>query len=424
MTWFLLKGLLRDRQRSLFPILIVAGGVMITILVYCWLLGVVDDFAKTNAKLDTGHVKVMTRAYSEISSQLPNDLALSNISGFIDELKKDYPKLDWAPRIKFGGLLDFPDANGETRAQGPVFGIAMDMISTESKEKERLGLEEAIVRGNLPRDSGEIIVSEKFAQELGVQPGEMATLISATSNGGMAIHNFTISGTVTFGVAALDRNAMLADISDVQYALDMENGAGEILGYMPDMIYKEKWADTIADEFNGRFKDSKDELLPTMRTLMQQNNLEVGLNLVKMEIVIITAGMIFVMSIVLWNTGLMSGLRRYGEIGVRLAVGESKGHVYCTMILESLLTGIIGSVLGTVIGVGLSYYFQKHGLDMSGVMKGAKMMMSNKMRAMVTPTSFYIGLIPGLVATMIGTMIAGIGIFKRQTSQLFKELET
>jgi putative ABC transport system permease protein len=120
----------------------------------------------------------------------------------------------------------------------------------------------------------------------------------------------------------------------------------------------------------------------------------------------------------------MSGLRRYGEVGVRLAVGESKGHVYRTMIMESLLTGIIGSVLGTIIGVSLSYYFQKHGLEMSGIMKGAKMMMSNKMRALVTPASFYIGLIPGLVATVLGTMIAGIGIFKRQTSQLFKELET
>jgi len=107
-----------------------------------------------------------------------------------------------------------------------------------------------------------------------------------------------------------------------------------------------------------------------------------------------------------------------------LAIGESKGHVYGTLIYESILIGIVGSIPGTVIGIGLSYYFQKHGLDISGVMQGATMLMSNVMRARVTPAGYFIGLIPGILAMLLGTMIAGIGIFRRQTSQLFKELET
>ena len=42
------------------------------------------------------------------------------------------------------------------------------------------------------------------------------------------------------------------------------------------------------------------------------------------------------MSIVLWNAGLIGSLRRYGEIGVRLAFGEDKGRLYRAMIVESL----------------------------------------------------------------------------------------
>jgi len=34
---------------------------------------------------------------------------------------------------------------------------------------------------------------------------------------------------------------------------------------------------------------------------------------------------------------LMNGLRRYGEIGMRLAMGESKGQVYRSMIVESVI---------------------------------------------------------------------------------------
>jgi putative ABC transport system permease protein len=56
-------------------------------------------------------------------------------------------------------------------------------------------------------------------------------------------------------------------------------------------------------------------------------------------------------------------------------------------------------------------------------MQGATMMISNVIRARVTPVAAVIGFVPGLLGTVLGTMMAGIGIFKRQTAQLFKELE-
>ena len=34
-----------------------------------------------------------------------------------------------------------------------------------------------------------------------------------------------------------------------------------------------------------------------------------------------------------------------------------------------------------------------------------------------------IGFIPGVLATVLGTMLAGLAIYKREMSQLFKELE-
>jgi len=160
-----------------------------------------------------------------------------------------------------------------------------------------------------------------------------------------------------------------------------------------------------------------------MLTLSEQNGLGEILDMMNYEIFIIIFIFIFVMSIVLWNTGLMSGIRRYGEIGIRLAIGESKGGVYRSMIYESILIGCIGTVIGTAIGLGFSYYMQEVGIDFSNLMKGSNMLMSNIFRSRITPAAFYIGFIPGLLATVFGSMISGIGIFKRQTSQLFKELE-
>jgi putative ABC transport system permease protein len=140
---------------------------------------------------------------------------------------------------------------------------------------------------------------------------------------------------------------------------------------------------------------------------------------------IITLIFMVAMSLVLWNAGLLGGLRRYGEIGIRLAMGEEKGHVYRMMILESVIIGISGTIAGTAVGLLFAWLMQTYGLDIATFTKGASsaIMMPDVVRARITETDFYIGFIPGVISTVIGTALAGIGIYKRKTAQLFKELE-
>ncbi len=428
MIRFLIKGLLRDRHRSLFPILVVGMGVFLTTVLHGFIMGMLGDAFVKMAVFETGHVKIMSRAYAKIANQIPNDIAIAGVSELMNRLKKDYPGLEWAPRIKFGGLMDIPDENGETRSQAPVMGIALDLFNTDSGERERLDLESSMTSGRLPRSPGEIVISETFAEDLGVSIGEMATLISVTANGSMAIENFTIIGTIRFGVGMMDRRLMLADISDMQYALDMEDGVGEILGFLPNVVWDRSAAEQVTEDFNGRIQDSSDEYAPEMITLRDQQGMGEMMDFVEIEMFVFAFFFLFVMSIVLWNSGLMSGLRRYGEMGVRLAMGEGKGQVYRSLIYESISIGICASIIGIAVGMGLCYYLQEVGLRIVDFMPGGGAQLdfaiSDIVRAKITPAGFFIGFIPGLFSTVLGTMISGRGIFKRQTSTLFKELET
>ena len=63
------------------------------------------------------------------------------------------------------------------------------------------------------------------------------------------------------------------------------------------------------------------------------------------------------------------------------------------------------------------------GIDISSMTQDSTMMMQNVMKAKITTDAYYIGFIPGLIATVLGTALAGIGIYKRKTAQLFKELQ-
>ncbi len=415
---------MRDRHRSLFPIIMVTIGVFITVFFQAFMGGFLTDMVDSTARFSSGHVKIMSRAYAENSDQVPNDLALTGVNEIMQELKKEYPDMTWVKRIQFGGLLDIPDENGETRSQATVAGLGVDLLSPGSTEIKTMNIAKSVKSGRMPQSPYEILVSDDMAQRLGINLGENATLISSSMYGSMAISNFTVVGTIHFGIEMMDRGAMIADVADIQQVLNMENAAGEILGYLPDGVYNDEKSQAIVDKFNQKYADSVDEFAPVMGTLKEISNLSDYLDLANNMAATIAFIFVIIMSIVLWNAGLLGGLRRYGEVGVRLAIGEHKRHIYSSLIYESVFIGLVGTVIGTSLGLIAAYILQVHGLDLSGAMKNVNMMIPLVFRARITTESYYIGLFPGLIATILGTALAGIGIYRRQTASLFKELET
>jgi putative ABC transport system permease protein len=223
MIKFIFKGILRDKSRSLLPIIVISLGVFLTVFMSGWMKGIFSDMIDLNAKFTTGHVKIMTRSYAENQNQIPNDLALMDVNELMNNLNSDYPEMEWVKRIQFGGLLDVPDANGETRAQGPAAGKAIDLLSPNSKEIDRMNIAKSIVKGAIPTKQGEALISDDFAEKFGVNIGDEVTIFGSTMYGSMMFKSFTVSGTINFGISMLDRGAIIIDINDGQLALDMED---------------------------------------------------------------------------------------------------------------------------------------------------------------------------------------------------------
>ena len=241
--------------------------------------------------------------------------------------------------------------------------------------------------------------------------------------GELALYNFTLCGTIEFGTTALDRGTLIADINDVRDALNMTDATGEILGFSRRGHYDDEEATIIATRFNESYYSEQDEFSLLMKSLAEQNNMGFLVEYSGKLQGILVFVFIMAMSLILWNAGLLGGLRRYGEFGMRLAIGEEKSHVYKTMLMESLIIGFLGSMAGIITGLAISFYLQTYGIDLGSMMKNASIMMPQVFRARITPEAWYIGFIPGVLSSLFGTMLAGIGIYKRQTAQLFKELE-
>ena len=423
MIKFIFKGILRDKNRSILPVIVVAIGVFLTIALSGYLSGMLSDIIDQTARFQTGHVKVMSRAYAQNIDQLPNDLALLGIDKVHEELENDFPNYTWVNRINFGGIIDAPGENDISKGQGPAMGMAIELFSEKSGEVNRLNLVKSLVDGRVPDKSGEVLIGYEFANKLKVKVGDELTYMGNTMNGSMTFAKFIVSGTVRFGVASMDKGTIIIDFTDAQQILDMANGAGEILGFYKDEVFIQEQTEQMCDEFNAKQAQDPDEFAPIMKALGQQNSMGTYLNLVNSVSSMFVIIFVMVMSVVLWNTGLIGGLRRYQEFGIRLALGEDKGHIYKTMIYEAVLIGAIGSFIGSALGIVVTLLMQKYGIDISGMMKDATMMMPTVLKSKFSPQLFYIGFIPGLLAMVIGNMLSGIGIYKRETATLFKELE-
>jgi putative ABC transport system permease protein len=425
MIHFLFKGLIRDQSRSFFPLLIITVIVAIIIFFSGFLNGIYNSLFFNTAMVNSGHVKIVTHAYHLEHQLLPNDLALLKSDNIIDDLEKKYNDYIWTPRITFAGLLDVPDENGETLTQSPVFALGIDFLSDESSQIDVWDINKKIVEGKLFADKNQALLSSKLAERLNVKINDIITFIGSTMDGAFSTYNFVVSGIFDLNIGPIDKDMMIVDIKGAEFALDMDNAASEILGYKQDLFFNDKQTVLLRNQYNMSF-NTDDIYRPFMLALRDSNQMSTIVDFSNVIMFIIMALFLIVVTLVLWNMGIMNGLRRYGEIGMRLAIGETKGHVYKSMVLESLMIGFLGSAFGTMIGLAVTSYLENVGLDYSKAidsLNSANFAMPNVFYPQVTPELFYIGFFPGILATVFGTMLAGRAIYKREMAQLFKELE-
>ncbi len=326
--------------------------------------------------------------------------------------------------------MDVPDEKGETKAQTPVVGMAIDLLDKNSPERKRLDLEKSVIEGVIPSRAKEMLVGYKLADALELQLGDTVTLLGQNFDGGMATDNYQVVGFVQFGLAAMDKKMALIDLADAQQTFYMEDMVTDFLGFLPMSVGYKKYdllKQNIMDHLPALKQSppaewaSDDE--PIILSVLDQRNLrELS---VKFELVndVVIGVFTFLMVLVLWNAGLLNGVHRYGEMGLLLALGETHKKLIILMALEAFMIGLLGSAAGCLIGGSLVYYLQEVGVSTHGIFETSGLMMSDTIRARLSLDTFVFAVIPGVTASVVGNLIANLAIFQRSEANLFRELE-
>lgn len=213
-------------------------------------------------------------------------------------------------------------------------------------EDRRLGEDTVFVAGTAPGVPGDVVINEGGAERAGLSVGD-STQVLVPSKG-------TVDVTVT---GIYDTPAESGGYIGLQF---VESQANELFSDGEHVEYYD-----VAGSGNADPASLRDEIATALPDLQVQTadevrdeaqaELESALSFLNYFLLAFGGIALLVGTFIIYNTFAMIVAQRVRELALLRAVGASRGQVSRSVVLEALVVGIIGSVLGFVGGVGLAY---------------------------------------------------------------------
>lgn len=294
-------------------------------------------------------------------------------------------------------------ADGVKSAEGTVFSTSVtvvdadkDSLSPTSGAPTIVGNWNAndartmkITSGAAPRGPDQIMVDADTADKHDLKPGDAIGVISAVGT-----HEAKVSGIADFQVTNPGAAIFYLDTATAQKTLVGETGVftnvniTAAAGFTDAQVKK-----NVSAELGGGYE------VQTAKEVADEGAKDVGEFMGVMKYAMLGfAGIAFLVGIFLIiNTFSMLVAQRTREIGLMRAIGSSRGQVNRSVLVEALLLGVFGSLLGVAGGVGLAIGLMK--------LMGATGMNLSTDDLTVAWTTPAVGLLLGIVVTVLAAYV-------------------
>ncbi|MBU7032833.1 MAG: ABC transporter permease [Theionarchaea archaeon] len=323
------------------------------ILVNGIITGLLDQTITNSIELETGHIKIFPRGYSEKSNLFPTDRYINNYRESEEAINSVKGVLVTCPRIKAEGIIQ--GGSGSTR-------VIINGIDFERDSKIR-NLEKRIVEGEyFTDDTSSIIVSRTLARSINLEVNSEVFLDTIASDGEPVSLLVVARAFYKTGFPSYDSSMIFLPLSQAQSLLKMESGdITEIVILIDNPEEITDMTTSISSTLKGYGLEHEvlnwEQLSPE---LVQFAEMERSISFLFLSIVIVVA------VIGILNTMLMAVYERFKEIGVMAAFGYKPRNIVSLFMLEGLIIGVIGVLVGCIVGIGIVYYLSQVGITFTG----------------------------------------------------------
>jgi len=203
-----------------------------------------------------------------------------------------------------------------------------------------------IYEGGLYQSRREVLVGRDLSEELEISVGDKLSVLSPNES----LNTFTISGLYDLGIASINKSWIIADRRTVQQLFGFDRRITSIEMTVDDVFA----ADAIAYEVE-QILDNEDIKVDSWQD--QNEDLLGALNGQQTSSTIIQAVIILSVVIAIASVLAISVLQKSRQIGILKAMGIKDLAASLIFIDQGFLIGLVGSILGVALGLGLLYAF-------------------------------------------------------------------
>jgi ABC-type lipoprotein release transport system permease subunit len=243
-------------------------------------------------------------------------------------------------------------------------GVLLTGIEPET-ENNMTALKSRMTKGEyLATDDDEVIIAEGVASKLKLDIGDTLVVIGQGYHGVNAAGKFAVKGIFSFGMPELNKRLVYLSLSNAQKLYGAEGKITTLALNIPEksdvpaiMSSLQTKLDTSAYEVL-----SWEEMIPE---LLEARELDEAGGKVTLGILymLITFG--------IFGTILMMTKEREYEFGVLTAIGMKRGLLSLTVWIETVLVGLLGSVMGILLSIPMVYYMHVNPIPMEALGEGA-----------------------------------------------------
>jgi ABC-type lipoprotein release transport system permease subunit len=332
------RNLGRNRKRTLLAVGAIALAQTTLVFVNGLMAGSYDQMLQTITGPMIGHVQVHHRQWRE---ERAIDLYLDHLDAVRTEIAGLPDVATVSPRLYSAALA----ASGEKRAQPADAEPGMIVGVDPSVESGPGGLLESLPPDVHPRGK-RVAVGRVLANRLHVNEGEELALIGQDVQGFPASDLFAIVAIIDSPVDLVKTRGVVMSMETAAEFLEMPNQAHEIVICGSNVDRADALAREIAalPAVSGMEVLSWREAVPEFSRMIDMKD---WFDLIFLAIVFVAAASGIA------NTSMMSTFERTRELGMLLAIGLRPAGVVRMVLVEAVLLGLMGVVIGSFAGSGL-----------------------------------------------------------------------
>lgn len=337
-----------------------------------------------------GHAQVHAPGYRE---ELAPDLVIDDLAHRLEAVRA-VPGVAHAYARVYEPALAAREVDGQA-----VVVVGVDPAA----ESENGGLLDGLATEGRPHDRA-VLVGATLARDAGFAVGDEIAILGQRADGSIAADLFTVGGILSTPVDLVNRTGIVVALDTAQDTFGMPDMAHEI---------------TLRGEGSG---DEAEALAARVAALPEMEGLEVlpwrqlapelaaalassgVVNLIVLLVVFVAA------AAGVANTMLMATFERRRELGMMLSLGTTPLRLVVMILLEAMLLGLAGVVVGSVIGSGIVLYLGHTGMQIfAGAEEGASAAVYGvNFTGALYPYLTASDLVPGLIGVSLVSVIAAL----------------